>query len=186
MTAMRAREPAWLAELTAEQLRVKLDEALRIYVTAMRYPPGTARHRRPMWLEHMLRAGWLCMAAFEGDVLVGIAYGYRGAPGQWWHDEVRRGLLQVDPAAAQRDLTEYFELTELHVHPRAQGRGIGEALITELLSRVDAPRALLSTPEGPTRAWRLYRRIGFTDLLRNYHFTGDSRAFAVLGRTLPL
>ncbi|MDQ4010020.1 MAG: GNAT family N-acetyltransferase [Actinomycetota bacterium] len=183
---MRAREPAQLAELTAEQLRVRLDEALRIYVTAMRYPPGTARHRSPMWLEHMLRAGWLCMAAFEGDVLVGIAYGYRGAPGQWWHDEVHRGLVQVNPAAAQRHLTEYFELTELHVHPRAQGRGIGQALITELLSRADAPRVLLSTPEGPTRAWRLYRRIGFIDLLRNYHFTGDSRAFAVLSRTLPL
>ncbi len=186
MTAMHAREPARLAELTAEQLRVRLHEALRIYVTAMRYPPGTERHRSPMWLEHMLRTGWLCMAAFEGDVLVGIAYGYRGAPGQWWHDEVHRGLMAIDPAAAQHDLVDYFELTELHVHPNAQGRGIGEALLTELLSRVDAPRALLSTPEGPTRAWRLYRRIGFTDVLRNYHFTGDSRAFAVLGRTLPL
>lgn len=186
MTAMRAREPARLAELTADVLRMRLDEALRIYVTAMRYPPGTARHRSPMWLEHTLRAGWVCMAAFEADALVGIVYGYRGAPGQWWHDEVHRGLMLIDPGAAQRNLADYFELTELHVHPNAQGKGIGRALLTELLSRVDAPRALLSTPEGPTRAWRLYRRFGFTDLLRNYHFTGDSRAFAVLGRTLPL
>jgi ribosomal protein S18 acetylase RimI-like enzyme len=186
VTAMRAHQPAQLAELTAEQLRVKLHEALRIYVTAMRYPPGTERHRGPMWLEHMLRSGWLCMAAFEGDVLVGIAYGYRGAPGQWWHDEVHRGLTVIDPAAARHYLADYFELTELHVHPNAQGRGIGHGLLTALLSRVDAPRALLSTPEGPTRAWRLYRRTGFTDLLRNYHFTGDSRAFAVLVRTLPL
>jgi len=92
----------------------------------------------------------------------------------------------IDPAAARRELTDYFELTELHVHPDAQGRGVGTALLTELLSRVDAPRVLLSTPEGPTRAWRLYRRFGFTDLLRHYHFTGDSRDFAVLGRTLPL
>jgi ribosomal protein S18 acetylase RimI-like enzyme len=183
---MRAHQPARLAELTAEQLRARLDEALRIYVTAMRYPPGTARHRRPMWLEHMLRAGWVCIAALEEDALVGITYGYRGAPGQWWHDEVHRGLMLIDPAAAQRNLADYFELTELHVHPSAQGRGIGEALLTRLLSRADAPRALLSTPEGPTRAWRLYRRLGFTDLLRSYHFTGDSRAFAVLGRTRPL
>ncbi len=186
MTAMRAREPVRLAPLTAAQLRARLDEALRIYVTAMRYPPGTVRHRSPMWLEHMLRAGWLCTAAFEAENLVGIAYGYRGAPGQWWHDEVHRGLARIDPVSAHRELTDYFELTELHVHPKAQGRGIGEALLIELLSRVDAPRVLLSTPEGPTRAWRLYRRVGFTDLLRHYHFTGDSRAFAVLGRTLPL
>jgi ribosomal protein S18 acetylase RimI-like enzyme len=126
------------------------------------------------------------MAAFDADALVGVGYGYRGAPGQWWYDEVHRGLMRVNPAAAQRELADYFELTELHVHPGAQGRGIGKALLVELLSRVDAPRALLSTPEGPTRAWRLYRRLGFTDLLRHYHFTGDSREFAVLGRTLPL
>jgi ribosomal protein S18 acetylase RimI-like enzyme len=186
VTAMPTREPVRLAELTARQLRTRLDEALRVYVTAMRYPPGTARQRRPMWLEHMLRAGWLCVAAFEAERLVGISYGYRGAPGQWWHDEVYRGLMRLNPGAARRELADYFELTEVHVHPDAQGRGIGLAMLTELLSRVDAPRALLSTPEGPTRAWRLYRRLGFTDVLRHYYFTGDSREFAVLSRTLPL
>jgi ribosomal protein S18 acetylase RimI-like enzyme len=45
---------------------------------------------------------------------------------------------------------------------------------------------LLSTPEGENRAWRLYRRLGFTDVLRNYRFTGDPRPFGVLGRDLPL
>ncbi|HZC10703.1 MAG TPA: GNAT family N-acetyltransferase, partial [Mycobacterium sp.] len=35
-------------------------------------------------------------------------------------------------------------------------------------------------------AWRLYRRLGFTDIIRGYHFTGDPRAFAILGRKLPL
>ncbi len=186
MTAMPIREPVQLAQLTGPQLRTRLDEALRIYVTAMRYPPGTAHHRSPMWLEHMRRPGWLCVAAFDAGAMVGVGYGYRGAPGQWWHDEVHRGLVLIDRCSAQRELADYFELTELHVHPGAQGRGIGKALLTELLSKVDAPRALLSTPEGPTRAWRLYRRLGFTDLLRHYHFTGDSREFAVLVRTLPL
>lgn len=186
MTAMAAREPARLVELTAAELRPRLDEALQIYVTAMRYPPGTARHRGPMWREHMLRAGWRCVAAFNADAMVGVAYGYLGATGQWWHDEVRRGLTLFDPETAQRYLAHYFELTELHVHPDAQGRGIGQALLTDLLSRITAPRVLLSTPEGPTRAWRLYRRLGFTDLLRNYRFTGDSRPFAVLCRSLPL
>ncbi|MGH3601285.1 MAG: GNAT family N-acetyltransferase, partial [Pseudonocardiaceae bacterium] len=110
---MPIREPAQLAELTAPQLRMHLDEALQIYVTAMHYPPGTARHRSPMWLEHMLRDGWLCMAAFDADALVGIGYGYRGAPGQWWHDEVQRGLMLIDHRRAQRELADYFELTEL-------------------------------------------------------------------------
>ena len=25
----------------------------------------------------------------------------------------------------------------------------------------------------PNRAWRLYRRLGFTDVIRGYHFAGD-------------
>jgi ribosomal protein S18 acetylase RimI-like enzyme len=49
---------------------------------------------------------------------------------------------------------------------------------------------LLSTPEygaaAPGRAWRLYRRAGFQDVLRQHRFTGDARPFAVLGRRLPL
>lgn len=186
MTAAPAQQPPDLVDLTAEQLRPLLAEAVDVYVTAMGYPPGTARQRSPMWLEHMLRSGWRCAAAFSDETLIGIAYGYRGAPGQWWHDEVRRGLLAADPDLADDWLTDYFELTELHVHPDGQGRGIGRRLLRQLLSGVDATKVLLSTPEGPTRAWRLYRSTGFGDLLRDYRFTGDPRPFAVLGRSLPL
>jgi hypothetical protein len=48
---------------------------------------------------------------------------------------------------------------------------------------------LLSTPEVPeqtSRAWRLYRRFGFTDVVRQMRFPGDNRLFAILGRPLPL
>ena len=54
----------------------------------------------------------------------------------------------------------------------------------------DRSRVLLSTPEygdqPPGRAWQLYRRLGFRDVLRDHRFTGDFRPFAVLGRELPL
>jgi ribosomal protein S18 acetylase RimI-like enzyme len=85
---------------------------------------------------------------------------------------------------------DYFELTELHVRPDAQGAGLGEGLLRALLAGTDRTRVLLSTPEHghrpPGRAWRLYRRLGFRDVLREHLFTGDARPFAVLGRTLPL
>jgi ribosomal protein S18 acetylase RimI-like enzyme len=87
-------------------------------------------------------------------------------------------------------LADYFELTELHMRPDAQGRGFGERLLRALLAGTARPVVLLSTPEqappGPGRAWRLYRRLGFRDVLRDHRFTGDSRPFAVLGRELPL
>ncbi|MDQ3989095.1 MAG: GNAT family N-acetyltransferase [Actinomycetota bacterium] len=186
MRAVTAPGPARLVNLDPAQLRPLLDEALGIYVAAMHYPPGTERQRGPMWMEHMLRADWHSVGAFDGARLVGITYGYRGGTGQWWHDEVRRGLTRVDPAAAARWLDDYFELTELHVHPDAQGLGTGRAMLRRLLSSVDIPRVLLSTPEGPTRALRLYHSVGFTDLLRHHRFAGDPRPFAVLGRDLPV
>jgi ribosomal protein S18 acetylase RimI-like enzyme len=66
---------------------------------------------------------------------------------------------------------------------------VGEALTRRLLSDRPEAHVLLSTPEiseEPNRAWRLYRRLGFTDIIRGYHFSGDQRAFAILGRALPL
>src|SRR3954465_13565769 len=98
-------------------------------------------------------------------------------------------------------MTSYFELTALHIAPRAQGHGLGRrpirrsrgarggAVIRRLLpDRVEA-HVLLSVLEingESNRAWRLYRRLGFTDIIRGYHFAGDPRAFAILGRALPL
>ncbi len=64
-------------------------------------------------------------------------------------------------------MTSYFELTELHIHPHAQGRGLGEALTRRLLGDRGEAHVLLSTPEingEANRAWRLYRRLGFTDI----------------------
>jgi ribosomal protein S18 acetylase RimI-like enzyme len=123
--------------------------------------------------------------------LVGIAYGYPGAPGQWWQQQVVLGLQRsgFPPHAIEKLMTSYFELTELHIHPRLQGRGLGEALARRLLAGRDEDNVLLSTPETngeANRAWRLYRRLGFTDVIRSYYFAGDPRAFAILGRALPL
>ena len=67
---------------------------------------------------------------------------------------------------------DYFELTELHVRPDAQGGGLGEGLLRALLAGTDRGHVLLSTPEHgprpPGRAWQLYRRLGFRDVLRDH------------------
>lgn len=188
----------------------RLGDALGVYVDAMRYPKGTENQRAGMWLEHTRRPGWKAVAAVEvatedagvnsggpseaelrSAPLVGIAYGYPGAPGQWWQQQVVLGLQRsgFPPHAIDRLMNSYFELTELHIHPRAQGRGLGEALTRRLLAGRDENNVLLSTPENngeANRAWRLYRRLGFTDVIRGYYFAGDPRPFAILGRALPL
>lgn len=178
-----------LVALTPEALAVRISEALDVYVAAMGYPRGTGRQRRSLWLNHSRRPGWRAMGWLDpAGALLGVAYGYGGGPGQWWYDEVRRGLRDA-PSTAQW-LSDYFELTELHVRPDAQGSRLGEGLLRALLADTGYSKVLLSTPEyrdaAPGRAWRLYRRTGFQDLLRHHRFTGDNRPFAVLGRTLPL
>jgi len=177
-----------LVELDPRDLADRLGEALHIYVAAMGYPPSTARQRRSLWLEHVRRPGWRAVGWLDpAGPLLGIAYGYTGGPGQWWYEEVRRGLRGGGTLAWTDD---YFELTELHVRPDAQGSGLGESLLRTLLAQTDRSHVLLSTPEhghrAPGRAWRLYRRLGFEDVLRDHLFTGDGRPFAVLGRPLPL
>ena len=196
----------FLIDLAPQDMQRRLDDALNVYVDAMRYPRGTESQRASMWLEHSQRRGWRAVAVVEVDTradefpaaehlaaapMVGVAYGYRGAPDQWWQQQVVRGLHRV---GFPRDeiahlMGDYFELTELHIHPGAQGRGLGEALTRRLLADRSEANVLLSTPETigePNRAWRLYRRLGFTDIIRGYHFAGDPRSFAILGRTLPL
>ena len=192
-----------LIDLSPDEMEHRLREALAVYVDAMHYPRGTENQRASMWLEHIRRRGWKAVAAIDvpdatdpleppsSAPLLGIAYGYCGAPDQWWQQQVVSGLKRsgVDGARINELMTSYFELTELHIHPRVQGRGLGEALIRRLLAGRTEQHVLLSTPEingEGNRAWRLYRRLGFTDVIRGYHFAGDPRAFAILGRPLPL
>jgi len=178
-----------LVRLSQAEFTTRVGEALDVYVAAMGYPRSTARQRRTLWLDHGRRPGWRAVGWLDpAGTLLGIAYGYGGGAGQWWYDEVRRGLGDAPHAAYW--LSDYFELTELHVRPDAQGSRLGEGLLRALLTDTGYAKVLLSTPEygdrPPGRAWRLYRRTGFVDLLRQHRFTGDSRPFAVLGRPLPL
>lgn len=202
----------FLIDLPPDDMERRLGDALEVYVDAMRYPRGTESQRAAMWLEHAQRRGWQAVAAVEvagapqsaaaelaaselselsNAPLVGVAYGYPGAPGQWWQQQVVLGLQRggSPPQEIAELMNSYFELTELHIHPRAQGHGHGEALARRLLAGRPEKNVLLSTPETngePNRAWRLYRRLGFADVIRRYHFAGDPRAFAILGRALPL
>jgi ribosomal protein S18 acetylase RimI-like enzyme len=190
----------YLIDLSPQDMARRLGDALSVYVDAMRYPRGTEEQRASMWLEHTRRSGWKAVAAVNLEnsteeptdaPLLGVAYGYCGAPDQWWQQQVIHGLRRggMLPAEIDRLMSSYFELTELHIHPHAQGQGLGEALARRLLSDRTEANVLLSTPEingEANRAWRLYRRLGFVDVIRDYHFAGDPRSFAILGRGLPL
>jgi ribosomal protein S18 acetylase RimI-like enzyme len=168
-----------------DDLLRRLDDVIAVYGDAMGYSVELLQTRRGYVAGHTRRPEFQAVATLDDDdALLGFGYGYRGQPGQWWHDQVRAALRRD---ARKVWLTDCFELVELHVRPQAQGHGIGARQLDELLRAARQETALLSTPEADeetSRAWRLYRRFGFVDVLRHFQFPGDDRPFAVLGRQL--
>lgn len=175
-----------LVHWAPDDLLAHLDGVLEVYAEAMDYPADLVAARRGFVAAHAHYRGFRAVATLANDDRVlGFAYGYLSSPGQWWHDQVS---AELDDTAARRWLSDCFELVELHVRPEAQGRGLGAGQLSALLEGATESTVLLSTPEAPvaeSRAWRLYRRSGFADVLRHFRFPGDERPFAVLGRTLP-
>ena len=175
-----------LVPWTPEDLIRRLDDVVAVYGEAMGYRSELREVRRGYIATHVRRAGFRAVATLtdEGH-LAGFGYGYASAPGQWWHDQVRAALSED---ARKTWLTDCFEVVELHVRPPAQGHGVGARQLGALLAMATGATTLLSTPEADeqaSRAWRLYRRFGFVDVLRDFRFPGDERPFAVLGRELP-
>jgi ribosomal protein S18 acetylase RimI-like enzyme len=125
-------------------------------------------------------------AAADGPVIA-FAYGFRGADGQWWHDVVRSGLTAAGGEnAAAAWLADTFEIAEVHVRPEYQRRGIGRAMLLSLTAGCPQRTAVLSTLDAPSPARRLYRSLGFTDLLTGFGFPGNGPPYVVMGAALPL
>ncbi|MBA2414869.1 MAG: GNAT family N-acetyltransferase [Geodermatophilaceae bacterium] len=178
------RRDARLVRWEPAEFVARVRDAMTIYAEAMGYSASVVDNRIGYATAHADRPGFRAVAALDRDgVLLGFGYGYTSAPGQWWHDQVRRA---VDRDVAAQWLPGSVELCELHVRPDRQGAGLGCAILLTLLEDAPHPAVLLSTPEGQTRAWRLYRSLGFVDLARQHLFPGDARPFAVLGARLPL
>lgn len=164
-----------------DELAARAEDVLEVYAEAMDVPRAAAVTRRGILLSHLDRPGLRAVAVLERERLVGIAYGYAGRPGQWWHDQVRASM---NAEVAHSWLTDAFEVCELHVRPPQQGKGYGRALLDTLLAGAGTRTAVLTTPDLETRARHFYRAGGWVDLVRGLRFPGDPRSFAVLGKEL--
>jgi ribosomal protein S18 acetylase RimI-like enzyme len=155
--------------------------AAEVYGAAMQRAADLVSQRRDIMASHVDRRGFVAAVATDGDVLVGFCYGYRGRPGEWWHDVVAAALGRP---AARTWLSDSFELAELHVDPGHQGGGVGRQLLDSVLGVADGHTVVLSTHDRETAARGLYRSVGFVDLLRDFRFPGSGEVYAVLGLQL--
>jgi ribosomal protein S18 acetylase RimI-like enzyme len=180
-------------ELDPGQFRAAIRDLVGVYAAAMKPPDRTLAGREAIMERHAASPRFRGLTAFADGRLAAFTYGFHGETGQWWHDMVAAALATRSRAgharggATPRDwLGDSLEVAELHVRPECQGHGIGRSLLLWLASGRPERTAVLSTADAPTRARRLYRGVGFTDLLTDFRFSGSEPPYAVMGATLPL
>ncbi|WP_239161448.1 GNAT family N-acetyltransferase [Acrocarpospora phusangensis] len=170
----------------AETFVGSLETVLDIYTAAMRPPPDQLSGRMAIMRNHATYPEFVCVFAGNPEI-VGFAYGFRGAQGQWWHDVVRRALFErAGPVIADDWFGHALELAEIHVRPDYQGKGVGRGMIRAICEGRTERTAVLSTHDAPTAARHLYRSIGFLDLMTEFVFPGGYESYAIAGARLPL
>jgi len=189
-----------LAELDGNQFLANLEACAGVYAAAMNPPEEQMPGRHTIMERHSGYAAFRAIAAIvrsadgapadgapaDGE-LVGFAYGFHGGGGQWWHDLVSRTTASILGSRAARDwFGDSLEIAEVHVLPGYQGRGTGLAMMLRLTAGRPERAAVLSTMDANTRARRLYRGLGFTDLLTGFTFPGTELPYAIMGAPLPL
>ena len=189
------RDPK-LREIDQRAFLRRLNPMLDVYAAAMEPPGEQLPGRHTIMERHATYPGFRAFVAERRGALPvlagpvqGFAYGFRGTRGQWWHDVVRQALSDLEgPGQAESWLDDAFEVAELHVHPQAQGRGLGRSLLTALCEGRPERTVVLSTPDRrpETPARHLYRSVGMVDLLSDFEFPGGGPRYAVMGGMLPL
>ncbi|GAT84105.1 acetyltransferase [Streptomyces sp. F-3] len=165
-------------------LSARVDEALAVQAVAFGLSAEEVAVRRQIVLRHMTCTGARALGATTPDGrLVGFVYGMPNDRTHWWSTVVEPYLR----ARGHDDwLDNSFVITELHVHPRHQNRGIGRALITTITDSAAEPRSILSAIDTDSPARGLYRSLGYEDLARQVLFPSAPMPYAVMGAPLPL
>ncbi len=182
-----------LSTVTPAAFLAELDVRVAIYASAMEAESALLPGRRDLMRRHVEYPGFRALQVTAPgprpgqEQVVGFAYGFHGAHGQWWYDAVWSALSQSAGTAATVDwLADCVEVAEVHVRREHQRSGLGTAMLLALTAGRPERTAVLSTPDRETTARRLYRRLGFRDLLTGYSFPGGSPPYALMGAVLPL
>ncbi|MGW4752578.1 GNAT family N-acetyltransferase [Streptomyces chartreusis] len=164
-------------------LSAHVDEALAVQAVAFGLGPDEVAVRRQIVLRHMTYPGARALGATTAGTLVGFVYGMPNDRTHWWSTVVEPYLR-----AQGHDwwLDDSFVITELHVHPRYQNRGVGRSLITTITDGAVEPRSILSAIDVGSPARGLYHSLGYEDLARQVLFPSAPKPYAVMGAPLPL
>jgi ribosomal protein S18 acetylase RimI-like enzyme len=117
--------------------------------------------------------------ALNGSRVVGMGFGTRSEPGQWWHDRVASQVGVDHPA-----LQDAWVLVELGILEDYRSQGIGGRLHDALIAAHPLPHLLLSTQVDNLGAQRFYTRRGWQILHPGFAFLAGSPPYLVMHQTL--
>ncbi|MEJ8653135.1 GNAT family N-acetyltransferase [Streptomyces sp. MS1.AVA.3] len=165
-------------------LAARVDDALAVQALAFGLSDEEVAVRRHIVLRHFACTGARALGATTPTGrLVGFVYGMPNDRAHWWS-------TVVEPYLRGEGLDHWldgsFTITELHVHPAYQHRGIGRALITRITDEAGELRSILSAIDTESPARRLYRSLGYQDIARRVLFPSAPTPYAVMGAPLPL
>jgi ribosomal protein S18 acetylase RimI-like enzyme len=199
-----------LRELDAGEFLANLDACTSVYAAAMDPPEYQLPGRHAIMERHAGYSAFRASAVSQATAIsaaggrnagsstaasgrladgpvIAFAYGFHGEGGQWWHDLVSLAVANTLGRRAADDwLGDSFEIAEVHVLPAYQGQGTGLAMMRRLAAGRLERTAVLSTMDADTPARRLYRGLGFSDLLAGFAFAGTEAPYAIMGAPLPL
>lgn len=178
-----------LKSLIKEEIDNSKEQILETYRQAFAEPPynkteaDVISFSQTLELHRRYPKARFIAAQDEDNLVIGFAYGYEVAVGQWWHDVVKK---EMSASMQQEWLDGAYELVELAVRPSMQGYGIGGRLHDEILAGLSNPTAVLSTIETETAALHLYRKRGWVPLLRNFRFPTSIHSYIIMGIKLSI
>jgi ribosomal protein S18 acetylase RimI-like enzyme len=199
-----------LRELDAGEFLANLDACTSVYAAAMDPPEYQLPGRHAIMERHAGYSAFRAIAVTQATAIsaaggsnagsstaasgrladgpvIAFAYGFHGEGGQWWHDLVSLAVANTLGRRAADDwLGDSLEIAEVHVLPAYQGQGTGLAMMRRLAAGRLERTAVLSTMDADTPARRLYRGLGFSDLLAGFAFAGTEAPYAIMGAPLPL
>ena len=76
-------------------------------------------------------------------------------------DGADAGFLQLQKGA------DFLNVAEIHLLPAYRGRGLGSAVLRDVLARADGVPVLIGCFRANKGAYRLYRRLGFSPITEN-------------------
>lgn len=158
--------------------------ATAVYAAAFREPPYCESADDVAALSERLetyaaRGGFRLTLACVDERCVGMSLSVSAAEGDWWRDTA---AVAVGPDAARWFGGRIREVVHLAVAPDVQRRGIGAALVADLLDDGDAHAVVLSCRPDAEAAQQLYLSAGFEVLTKDFRTAPGQLGYWLLAR----